>query len=154
MSNGSWSLDSSILDWIFSNLSDGSSILEIGSGDSTGKLTVRYQVTSIEEDQSFVGAHDGATYVYAPIDPTTKWYSAQSLESLIGKKFDLVIVDGPAHGCRLGLMDHLKYISADVFVFDDTNRSEDRKLVEAFCEDHDCTLNDYEYFCVVKLEKE
>jgi len=36
----------------------------------------------------------------------------------------------------------------------DTNRTDDRILVEKFCEMNACALFDYGFFCVVEIEKE
>lgn len=80
-------------DWIFDNFSEGSKILEFGSGTGTLDLTKKYEVTSIEDNEEWLYLAPNSTYIYAPL--VNDWYDWAALELLKNETFDLILIDGP-----------------------------------------------------------
>ena len=80
-------------DWIFNNLSEGSKILEFGSGTGTIELAEQYDVTSVEDNEEWLYLAQDSTYIYAPL--VNDWYDWQALDILKNETFDLILIDGP-----------------------------------------------------------
>jgi len=161
--------------WVKDNLVAGSTILELGSGDSTyGLIKEGHIVYSIEEDESFLGKHaisligswitpkginrptepQGITreiynsvwanrIIHSPLQIINdyKWYNPEDIKNFVKDiKYDVLLIDGPAchkwdGPCREGMMENLDLFDVSVpWIFDDINRSRDRKLWE------DCSL--------------
>jgi len=127
MGNGGVCLSSRFLDFVYNNIPEGSTILEFGSGTSTGKLVDRYTVFSIEENESYVGLHHD-NYLHAEI--VDDWYNKKKVIDFISDlQYDAIIVDGPAHGLRKGILDILEYMNLNVPIFiDDLERADDRAV--------------------------
>ena len=68
MSNlGGLAICQGVFSWIMSNLPEGSTILEFGSGRGTIELTKYYNVYSVEQDSKWLGLAEKAEYIHAPI---------------------------------------------------------------------------------------
>jgi hypothetical protein len=69
-------------DWILANLEKGSTILELGSGETTIKMCEDYTVYSIEHDEKFVGLAEKSNYIHAPIKHygSYRWYDIDRLQ--------------------------------------------------------------------------
>jgi hypothetical protein len=87
-----WRLSPTVLRFINNILPEGKTILELGSGTSTGKLAKRYTMYSVEENTEYLDKHK-STYIHAPI--VDRWYDAKILRKQLPDKYDLLLVDGP-----------------------------------------------------------
>jgi len=100
---GGWSIDKKLYDYIREILPEGSTILELGSGEVTDVLARDYTMYSVEHELEWVGKYN-STYLHVPLCEHkaiknhlhTRWYSADILRPLLkGIKYDLLLVDGP-----------------------------------------------------------
>lgn len=122
-------------------------ILELGSGLSSVYFADKgYKVTAVEHNEEWLNRHPAIDYIYAPIVYITpskswekrfgrgriiQWYCLDALKKGIkGKKFDLMIIDGPpASVGREGL-----WFARDLFdwnfpiIFDDVERAAELRL--------------------------
>lgn len=108
-------------------------ILELGSGEGTGRLAEKYQMISVEHDKEYLDKHK-SDYIHAAIVPNGRhdWYDAGIIEKkLNGKQYDLLLVDGPpGHVGRLGMLDHLDLFDLSVpIIIDDVQRSAEHHLM-------------------------
>lgn len=114
-------------------------ILELGSGNSSYILSQKgYKVTAVEHNLEWLNKFPSVEYIYAPITelPPSRsfekrypghkiWYDGNAIKKGIeGKKFDLMIVDGPPKYIgRSGI-----YVYRDIFdwtipvLWDNTDR--------------------------------
>jgi len=127
-----WSINKQAILYILKELSKkNKTILELGSGNTTELLSECFDVTSVEENIEWVDKF-GSEYIYAPIK--NDWYSLDSLKKsgIKNKKFDIIIVDGPAYGKRLGFLDNLDFfnIKDSIIIIDDIEREEDTILLK------------------------
>jgi hypothetical protein len=127
MSFGGWSIDEIVFNWIKDNLDSKKLLIEIGSGQTTEKLIKNWNVISIEEDIEWVNKfHEN--YIYAPIKDD--WYDFDVLKNKLPVKIDGLIVDGPAKGSRMGLVDKIGFFiekKPEIIIFDDINRINDKE---------------------------
>jgi predicted O-methyltransferase YrrM len=136
---GGWSIDKGLYDLIRKILPDGSTILELGSGWSTGKLAENYTMYSIEHDEEYLDKYK-STYIHAPLKEhkaiknhtTTTWYDGDVLkEKLKGIKYDMILIDGPP-GTRSGFIKYITlFDTSAILVFDDSSRSPDKAVVNS-----------------------
>jgi len=136
---GGWSIDKKLYDFIRQVLPDSSTILELGSGWTTGELAKHYKMYSVENDIKFVGQYE-STYIHAPLKrhevienlPYTKWYDPELLKNgLKGIKYDLLLIDGP-HKTRSGIVKYMRYFDPSViWLFDDTQRPADAMVADS-----------------------
>ncbi|MEE3090119.1 MAG: hypothetical protein VX306_02515, partial [Candidatus Thermoplasmatota archaeon] len=63
MSGKHWAIDGGVLTAIERLVPQGSTVLELGSGDGTAALVERYTVYSVEDEEAWVGHCEGATYI-------------------------------------------------------------------------------------------
>jgi hypothetical protein len=107
---------------------DGSTVLEFGSGKGTEYLIeLGYDMFSVEENEHFCNLyHD--QYIHAPV--VDGWYDTNVLlPALENINYDVIIIDGPAHGERKNIMKILDKLDTTVPIFvDDMDRNEDREL--------------------------
>lgn len=122
-----------MIKWIKEKIPAGSTILEIGSGEGTKLLLdAGYNVISIENDPEYYGKyHDN--YILAPI--IGGWYDHEAIAyGLYGRKYDLIIVDGPK-GSKLrgGFYKHRDIFSHSVpILIDDTVRAVENAMALDF----------------------
>jgi hypothetical protein len=124
---GGSGMEKVVFDFIESNIPHGSVIVELGSGDvSTRFLSQKYSLYSVEQDERWLNKYN-SNYFYAPI--RNGWYSPEPLSSL-PKKFDLLIIDGPAgQGNRNGILSNLHLIDNHAkILIHDTNRKDEKDL--------------------------
>lgn len=124
---GQWSIDKIVYDWIEKNLPQGSTILELGSGNSTQALKDKWKVFSVEENIDWVNKFHN-NYIHAPIKDN--YYDIEILEAKLPKKYDLLLVDGPAYGDRNQMLKHFSLFNMDTsgcryVIFDDVERPND-----------------------------
>ncbi len=108
----------------------GSTIVELGSGNGTNRLTKEFKVYSIEDDKKWIGYCEDSNYIHAPLVEISEekdsplWYDVETISSQIPEDYDLVLVDGPSgKKGRSGLLANLEIFRKDVpFVIDDTLR--------------------------------
>ena len=128
MSFGGWSIDLELFNWMKSNISEDSTILEFGSGNSTSELVKIWKVISIEEDINWINRfHEN--YIYAPL--VDKWYDFNKIKNSLDVDIDVILIDGPAYGERIFFLDHIDYFlnkNPKVLIFDDTEREKDFEL--------------------------
>ena len=122
---GNWSIDYSLYQWIVDNVKDGKVILELGSGNATEYLSKKWKMISIEEDQDWIDKFD-SNYIFAPIK--NDWYDIDSIVNNLPKKVDVILIDGPAHGKRIGFFENLDIflkLRPSILIFDDVERQND-----------------------------
>ena len=132
MSWSDWSINKQAMLYILKELSkNNKTILEFGSGNTTELLSECFDVTSVEENIEWVNKFD-SEYIYAPIK--NDWYNLDSLKKsgIENKKFDIIIIDGPAHGKRHGFLDNLDFfnIKDSMIIIDDIERDDDATLLK------------------------
>ena len=148
--NSGWSISCKFLNSVETEVPFGSTILEFGSGEGTKKLCKNYTVYSIEEQNNFVGRyHDN--YLHAEI--VDDWYNKEKVIQFIRDiDYDAIIIDGPAHGLRKGILDILEHLNLEVPIFlDDIDRPDDKSvfmMLSALIRDNDpqrriCDFKDY-----------
>ena len=131
---GGWSFEPELYYFLRSNLPDGSTILELGSGQGTGVLSNHYKMVSIEHNERFISRYN-STYIHAPM--LGHWYDINVLEpnlvSLWGK-YDCILVDGPVGSesrNRIGFWENITMFDVSkMILIDDTNRSGEMMLFE------------------------
>lgn len=127
MTFGGWSIEKNLYDWIEKHLPKNKLILEFGSGESTQVLAQHWNVFSVEENSQWVGKYH-ENYIYAPI--VNGYYDVAILKEKLPFKYDLLLIDGPAHGIRKKMIDHIELFNINTcgcnfFIFDDIERSDD-----------------------------
>lgn len=154
-------LSNEAIEVIQQTLPQGSTILELGSGQGTKDLLdMGYKVISIEQDPEWQHKyHDN--YIPAPIKnyDTYWWFDAEYLNNL--PPYDFLLVDGPTgpptpefNNCRIGLLDHKHLFNLTVpILVDDTNRPDESLLAKGLIDDKEYT--DYGRFILIHrlLEK-
>ena len=148
---GGHSMNERCFNYIREILPEGKTILELGSGYSTGELAKYYKMYSIEDGKGWIDRYD-STYIHAPIvyyntefsDPEgiphqNGWYNPDIVKSFLDKieKYDLILVDGPNAGKygRGGFYTYLDWFETDIpIIFDDANRGGERILMEKVSE--------------------
>lgn len=125
---GGWSIDKELFDYIRSILSDGKTLLELGSGWTSSKFSEYYEVYSVEHNSFWLGQYN-THYIYAPI--INGWYDVVALEKNLPQKYDLILVDGPTGDIgRGGFFTNLHLFDTNVpIIFDDVNRKAEHELM-------------------------
>ena len=145
-----WAISKPCYEFITEILESGKTILEFGSGMGTEMLSARYNMISIEENSSFIGRHP-STYIHAPLkklddhllekyNPSTSWYDPEIIDKELNgvepKKYDLILVDGPAYGGgRGGFYEYLHLFDTSIpILFDDIEREDDKRIFDMVVE--------------------
>jgi len=123
-------IDLGILTAIRQLIPKGSTIVELGSGNGTNRLTKEFTVFSIEDDERWIGYCEGTNYIHAPLiesvqnEQSISWYDSEKILAEMPEEYDLILVDGPSgKKGRSGLLANLDMFRKDVpFVIDDTLR--------------------------------
>tara|TARA_B110001452_G_scaffold264254_1_gene266976 strand:+ start:837 stop:1358 length:522 start_codon:yes stop_codon:yes gene_type:complete len=134
----SWMLPQQVFEWIEENIPFGSTILEFGSGEGTERLSVNYDLYSVEHNPEWIGFAK-STYIYAPIRLSNKypdeigWYDIDIINEKLPSKIDLMIIDGPNGSIgRSGLLEHIEYFSWNFpIVIDDLHRDKEYVFSQA-----------------------
>ena len=117
-----YSIGINLFKWLLSNLSKDSTILEFGSGYGSLEMSKCFNVYSVEQNREWVNKFEDVNYIYAPINPQTKFYESSFL-SLVPDHYDVLILDGPAGYGREGIFQYLDDLNTNVpIVVDDTHR--------------------------------
>lgn len=126
MSKGSWSISDSFIDLITKTLDKKDTLLELGSGEGTQKLIAKQiNLLSVEQNKEWVNRYHN-NYCYAPLKDG--WYDLEVLNNFLkDKNYDAVLIDGPAAGDRIKILESCIDLSKIIFV-DDLDRSKDREL--------------------------
>ena len=115
--------------WIVNNIKHGSTILELGAGNtSTRYLSEYFTLYSVEDNPEYCNLWN-STYIYAPLKDG--WYDVDVLKDNLPKEYDALLIDGPVGaGNRTGILNNLDLFNLDaVFIFDDTSRETERDLL-------------------------
>ena len=131
---GGWAIGESTLKWIMDNYSEGSNILELGSGTGTIELCKYYNVTSVEHNKKYLNLSN-SKYIYAPIKNYGKyeWYDKEIIiEKIKNLDYDLILVDGPPGTIgRDGFLHNINIFNTNKkIIIDDTQRDPEKKLAE------------------------
>jgi hypothetical protein len=134
MTFGSWSIDKVVYEWMINNLPEGKTILELGSGHSTQMLKAKWNIISVEENIDWANKYHN-NYIHAPIK--NDYYDIDILREKLPKKYDLLLVDGPAYGNRNNMLRHLDLFNLDtsgcqIIIFDDVERPNDLETYKQF----------------------
>ena len=135
-----WQLGEEAEIWISQKFQNkNTTILEFGCGKGTVARSSYYQITVIEHDIDYLT--DGPECILARIKPNKfsekynekGWYDAKVIEQLRGKKFDLIIIDGPPGSIgRSGILAHpWLFKLSPIILVDDTHRSPEKNLAKA-----------------------
>jgi len=127
--DNSWSISEELFNYIRLVLPQGKTILELGSGWSTGQLCKYYTVYSVEHDKEWLNKYE-SNYIYASI--VGDWYDIKSLEKELPEEYDLILVDGPIAKFwpRDGFYTNLYLFNTDVIIiFDDVDREDEYNLM-------------------------
>ena|SRR3990167_4050801 len=140
----SYSISYGLEDWIYEHLHIGKTILELGSGEGTDRLSGWFNMISIEHDEKWVG-HTDSTYIHAPITPFRKpcavfpddagWYDRDVLRAELPKHtYDLLLVDGPPNFIgRGGVYKYKELFNLNVpLIFDDAHRPRVLQILQRF----------------------
>jgi hypothetical protein len=127
-----WILPPEAFNWIYENIEEGSTILELGSGFGSIALSLNYKIHSVEQDENWIGLSNRVNYTLAKIK--YDFYDRDVLRNSIPKKYDLLILDGPtkASGGRLGFLNNLDlfYLNCPILI-DDVHREDEMKLLSS-----------------------
>jgi hypothetical protein len=144
--NEGWMLPLEAFEWIFQTIPEGSMILEFGSGDGSQRLADRYQLWSVEHDNSWLN-QTTSNYVHAPIvsNPVSDkhneqgWYNRSLFEN-VPAQVSLIIVDGPPGIIgRNGLVHYLSELPKTEWILvDDTDRIAEQNLSRSLVEFFQC----------------
>ena len=126
------------IDVVVERLSEGATIVEMGSGDGTLALLQRgFNVVSVEHDPDWASIHPG-TCILTSIEPCASseahgeagWYVLDENDNRFPPKFELLLVDGPPGWIgRSGLLGHEWLINrATNILIDDTDRMAEEQL--------------------------
>ena len=124
-----WMLPPKVFEWIETNIAFGSTILEFGSGEGSKRLSLNYELYSVEHNPEWIHSSNG-TCLYAPIKLSDKfpgelgWYDLLSIKDKLPKKIDLMIIDGPNGSIgRSGILAHTDFFTWEYPVLiDDLHR--------------------------------
>jgi len=135
-----WAISQEMFQWIRKNITEGSTILEFGSGTGTVELTTHYEVYSVEQNEKWCGLASKSNYIHAPI--VNGWYHEDTVFNNIPLKYDLLLVDGPAGtGNREGIAKHWDKLDLSVpIIMDDTHRIRELKFAQQTAKLLDKTL--------------
>jgi len=156
---GVMNIGEGLYSWFMTNLSPGSTILELGSGLGTQLLSETFNMISIEHDKKFMNLYN-SHYILSPIKEVRKglkWYDPDIVKNSIKDlEYDLFFVDGPQNSryTRKGILYFLNLFNTKVpFVFDDCQTANVRELAEKVSEKLDKKIqfkqDGKKYFAIV-----
>ena len=136
-----WMLPTVVFEWIEKNIDFGSTILEFGSGEGSKRLSLNYELYSVEHNPEWLHSSNGIC-LYAPIKLSNKfpgelgWYDILSIKEELPEKIDLMIIDGPNGSIgRSGILDYTDLFSWDYPVLiDDLHRESEYQFSQQLSE--------------------
>jgi hypothetical protein len=140
MSFGGWAIDEKLYNYIRFLLPEGSSILELGSGEGSSELAKHYNMTCVEHDPAWVNKFSNINYIQVGIKeykrtawlPTeNEWYNAAELApKLKDIDYDLLLIDGPPGSIgRGGILKYRDLFNLNVpIIIDDTHRGNEWRV--------------------------
>jgi len=120
MSFGGWAISEDLYRWLVDHVPEGATVLELGSGDGDRELANRWQLWTVEHDETWLGLVPGVNYIHAPL--RHGWYDTAMLsECVVNLRYDVLLVDGPPRNMgRANFLPNMSLFSASVpWVFDD-----------------------------------
>jgi hypothetical protein len=128
MTHGGFEISKNFLSFIKNHLPPNSTILELGSGGGTLELIKSgYKMISIEQNLNYLNLHHN-NYCHAPLKEG--WYDIEIVNDFIKEKsYDAILIDGPASGDRLKIINSKLDFSKIIFV-DDMDRPRDREVFD------------------------
>ena len=128
MTHGTFEISKNFLSFIKNHLPLNSTILELGSGGGTLELIKSgYKMISIEQNPNYLNLHHN-NYCHAPLKEG--WYDIEIVNDFIKEKsYDAILIDGPASGDRLKIINSKLDFSKIIFV-DDMDRPRDREVFD------------------------
>ncbi len=126
---GGFEISHALYTWIRSNLPQGDTILELGSGWGSGQLAKRWNVWSVEHNEKWFKKYNKQS-VLIPIKDG--WYNSDQLKDFLNTtSYDLLLIDGPYPQKRRGFVKHFHLFDHSVpIVFDDIKRDDGRKIMK------------------------
>ena len=151
---GGWAIEEELFNKIREILSDGSTILEFGSGIVSEEFSKYYNVYSVEHNKEWVNKYN-TNYIHAPLikydDLDYPWYDTNILKKDLPKDYDLILVDGPPAGRNITAR-HGFYYNLDLFnlkdkilIFDDIEREGDYNHIKLVAEKLNKPFEIYKY---------
>lgn len=124
---GGWSITKKTFDYILATLPKGSTLLEMGSGWSSGEFSKYYTVFSVENNPKWLNKFN-TNYIHVPIKD--HWYNVDILRKKLPDHYDFILVDGPTGGIgRMGFYTNLKIFNTNVpILFDDIHAKKHYEL--------------------------
>ena len=125
---GGYSISKKLFDYIREILPKGSTIIECGSGWTSGELSKFYTVYSIEHNKAWLNRYN-TNYIYAPI--VDGWYDIDAIKKGLPEKYDLILIDGPpGYIGRMKFYDNRTLFDTTVpILIDDVNRTQEYELL-------------------------
>ena len=135
--NSGWALPKKAFQWIEENIPIGSNIVELGSGHGSVRLSEKYNVWSIEHDETWLNI-SSSTYIHAEIIPFSVngekglWYNAEKIKNALPEEYALLIIDGPPSTIgRNGILAYQELFNWNCYILvDDTHRVEDKFIAD------------------------
>ena len=125
---GGWSISEELLQDLL-NFPKGTKMAELGSGEGTKHLVSHFNLTSIEQNESYLNLHHD-NYIYAPIK--NDWFDLNALKEK-DLSCEILLVDAPFGASRRGVIDNFHLFKAKTVIFDDVNRPKDLEIALEFC---------------------
>ena len=136
MGKSHFPIDLAIMSAIRQLVKPGSTIVELGSGNGTNRLTKEFTVYSIEDNLNWIGYCEDSNYIHAPLvkldydEEIVEWYNPDIIKENLPENYDLILIDGPAgKKGRSGFLANLDLFNLNVpIVIDDTLRDHEAKI--------------------------
>mgnify|MGYP001474760035 CR=1 FL=1 len=131
-SGNGFSISLNLIDCIKKHVPKEGTILEFGSGEGTKWLVAEgYNLVSIEQNALFLNLYHN-NYCHAPLKDG--WYDLEILHRFLeNKEYDAILIDGPAAGKRMNILEAKIDFNKIIFV-DDIDRPADRDLFSKLSE--------------------
>jgi hypothetical protein len=134
---GGNSISRLLFDYLLEVLSEGKTILELGSGWGTGKLMEHWNVWSIESEPEWYGKYNKTQSLFVPITEKGGWYNYDKMKEVMAglvNDYDLLLVDGPWGGRAKFVDNFWMFNHTTPIVLDDVRRKEGRDIIKAISE--------------------
>ena len=128
---GHWSIPKALFDYILEVIPKGSTIVELGSGWTSGQLSKYYTVYSLENHPKWLYKYD-TNYIAAPI--IDRWYDVDIVRKNLPKNYSLILVDGPTGSIgREGFLKNIDLFNLEnvLIILDDVHRKAEYNLFVA-----------------------